>query len=322
MAALDLETETVAAIRRAYADAHDEHERTYLGCSVIGDECERRLWYGFRWAVPPERLDGRKLRLFATGHREEARMVDDLRRSGVTVLDTYPGTDEQISVSAAGGHFRGHLDGEAMGVKEAPKTVHLLECKTHAAKSFRALLKEGVRTSKPAHYDQMQVYMHLRSLTRALYLAHNKDDDDLYSERVERDPLRGAQLVAKAERIVTESSPPPKLHEDPSSRLAWMCPFCPALGVCHEGRWARRNCRTCLHATPEMDGDGHWSCARHRRDLSPADQRAGCAHHAFIPALVPGEQIDADEEAGTVTYTLSTGAPFVDGPALAQEERQ
>jgi hypothetical protein len=157
MADLELESLTVAAIYEAYVDSHDEIERTYLGASIIGDECERKLWYGFRWTTPPEQFDGRMLRLFQTGHREEARMIDDLRRSGVEVWETDPETGRQWGVEEVGGHFRGHLDGVALGVKEAPRTAHLLECKTHNAKSFAKLRAEGVRKSKPLHYAQMQV---------------------------------------------------------------------------------------------------------------------------------------------------------------------
>ena len=41
----------------------------------------------------------------------------------------------------------------------------------------------------------------------------------------------------------------------------------------------------------------------------------GCDFHLFLPALVPGQQVDADEAAGTVTYQLHDGATWVDAPA-------
>ena len=311
---------TVEAIYRAYEDAHDEHERTYLGASIIGEECWRQLWYRFRWACEPEQFDGRMLRLFQTGHREEARMIDDLRRAGIEVWDRDPDDPtKQIGVSDVAGHFRGHLDGIALGLPEAPKTAHLAEFKTHNTKSFTKLKKEGVRCAKPEHYAQMQIYMHKMALTRALYLAHHKDDEDLYAERIEYDPVFAARLVAKAHSIITAERAPSKLHENPDSRAAFACDWCPAKAQCHERAWARRNCRTCLHSTPELDGDGRWSCARHRRDLTPEDQRSGCIHHLYIPDLVPGEQIDADPARGTVTYDIS-GETFVDGGAENPKE--
>ncbi|TLG71837.1 hypothetical protein [Methylocystis sp. B8] len=164
---IDLDSPT-EAIYKAYVDSNDDEERTYLGASIIGEECESKLWYGFRWAMTPEQFDGRMLRLFQTGHHEEARMIDDLRRASLEVWDRDSDTGEQFGVSDVGGYFRGHADGFLVGVIEAPTTPHLFEAKTHNTKSFAKLKAEGVCKAKPLHYAQMQVYMHLMSLTRVL----------------------------------------------------------------------------------------------------------------------------------------------------------
>jgi hypothetical protein len=42
-------------------------------------------------------------------------------------------------------------------------------------KSFVELVAKGVRQAKPQHFAQMQIYMRLTTLTRAMYLAVNKD---------------------------------------------------------------------------------------------------------------------------------------------------
>ena len=314
VALFGFEMPTVAAIYRTYEKDRKDEERTYLGASIIGEECWRQLWYGFRWANEPEEFDGRKLRLFKTGHREEIRMIADLKRAGIQVWNRDPDNpSRQIGVVEIGGHFRGHMDGIGLGILEAPKTPHLLEFKTHNSKSFKKLKEKGVQESKPTHYAQMQVYMHLQRLTRALYLAHHKDTDELYAERIVYDPVFAERLMAKAHSIVTAQEPPAKMHEDPSSRAAFACGWCAAKKQCHERAWARRNCRTCLHATPELDGDGRWTCARHKIDLTPEDQKSGCANHLYIPALVPGDLVDSDPERGTVSYDIGGGEVFVDG---------
>jgi hypothetical protein len=308
---------TVDAIYRAYEAHHaNEPERTYLGMSVLGDECERKLWYGFRWAFEPERFDGRMLRLFQSGHREEARIIDDLKAIGVTFVELPDG--EQHAVDFAGGHGGGHLDGIISGgVPEAPKAEHVFEAKTHNSKSYAKLLSSGVAVAKPMHWAQMQGYMHLTQIDRAFYVAVEKDTDSLYVERVKRDPVAGARLMAKAERIVDAPEPPAKLHDNHESKAAFACRFCPRLEGCHLGAWPRRHCRTCLHATPRQDGAGTWWCDRHGRALSTDDQRSGCGAHLFIPALVPGRQVDADPEAETVTYELAVGGTWVDGQGRA-----
>ncbi|WP_036289587.1 hypothetical protein [Methylosinus sp. PW1] len=322
MLIIDEPLPTIRAIYDAYEQANDEVEREYLGASIIGDECWRKLYYTFRWIVEPEKFNGELLRLFQTGHREEERMIDDLRRIGVQVWDRDPDDPKkQIGISDIGGHFRGHLDGIGLGFKEAPKTPHVVEAKTHSTKSFRKLRDEGVRKSKPQHYAQMQTYMHYMELSRAFYIAYGKNDDALdeyrvdalYGERCEYDPVFAARLTAKARSIITADRPPPKLHADPEAKMAWACRQCHALDHCHRDLWPRFNCRTCIYSTPAMDGDARWICEKHGHDLSREAQEKGCANHLWIPDIVPGEQIDADEVAGTVTYALKDGTKWVDG---------
>lgn len=294
----------------------DFHPR--LSASSLGDECSAKLWHAFRWTHAPEVFDGRKLSIFTTGNVWEDRLVTNLRAAGMEVEAFDIATGEQFRIVFAGGHASGRTDGKILGVVEAPKTWHVLECKSHNHKSFTALKREKVEKSKPSHFAQMQTYMHHQGLTRALYVAVNKNDDEVYIERIDYRLDVALDLVAKAERIVTADRPPPRLHDDPSAKMAWQCKFCPALAVCHEGAFARSHCRTCLHATAEMDGDGRWTCARWAKDLSLDEQKAGCPNHLFIPDLVPGEQIDADEAAETITYRMADGSTWVDGGRVAE----
>jgi hypothetical protein len=173
---------TLDKISAAYEAARQDEERTYLGASTLGNECDRALWYAFRWASEPEQFDGRKLRLFETGHREELRMIDDLRRAGVTVEETDPETGRQWAIIAVNGHFRGQM--------------------------------------------------------------------------------------------------------------------------------ARRNCRTCLSSTPV---EGGFHCNRFKQVNDPHLQRKGCSLHLYIPALVPGEQVDVSEDGHQVSYKMRDGSAWVDG---------
>ncbi len=192
-------------VHRRRQDA--ELTRPYLGASEIGQACERHLWLSFRWAVREE-FDGRTLRLFDTGHREEAQLIEELRAAGMEVSDRDADGKQHGFVD---GHFAGSIDGAVLGVPEAPKTWHLLECKTHSAKNFAKLEKDGVEVAFPRHYDQMQVYMGKLGFDRALYLAVCKDNDALLSERVAFNPARYAALRAKALRVGGAPSPAERL---------------------------------------------------------------------------------------------------------------
>jgi hypothetical protein len=293
---------TVEAIYSAYEDGRNEGFREHLGASLIGKPCERALWYDFRWVTAAQH-SGRILRLFQTGHLEEERLVRDLRASGATVLEVDPETGRQFKVEALSGHFGGSIDGLAVGLRESPRTWHVLEFKTHSAKSYAQLVAKGVAASKPQHAAQMQIYMHLMGLTRAFYLAVCKDTDALYAERIEADPAEAERLLAKASRIIDAPRPPSRISEDP----AWFeCRMCSHRAVCHEGAMAAVNCRTCLHSTPV---EGGWHCARHDRMRDYGQQLNGCRDHLFIPDLVNGEVIDATEN--FVVYRMKDGTDWV-----------
>lgn len=311
----EIQTQTELAILRGLEAMQDRGERKYLGASVLGAECSRALWYDFRWAVEPEVFDGRKLSIFETGNVWEDRLVGMLDAGGMDVIPLDPETGEQFAVRFAGGHGGGHSDGKVTGVPEAPKTVHLFEAKSSNQKGFLELRRKKVKEAKPQHYAQMQVYMHLQGLTRALYICVNKNDDALYIERVEYDAAAAMILMAKADAIVSANSAPTKLHDDPAAKMAWQCGFCTKRGVCHEGAFARRHCRTCIHSTAEPDGDARWSCARHLKDLTLDEQKAGCPNHLYTPSLVAGEQRDADEAGEWVEYLMRDGSVWRDGGA-------
>lgn len=297
--------QTVTAIYRGYEQARRDERRPHLGASVLGRECDRELWYIFRWATKAEHA-GRLLRLFARGDLEEPRLIEDLRRIGVTVLDLDPDTGKQWDVRDLGEHFGGSMDAVALGVLEAPKTWHLLEFKTHNAKSFAKLLKDGVQQSKPEHWAQMQTYMHLAGLERALYLACNKDTDELYQERIHADAAAAIRLIERARRIIFAARPPARISEDPAF---FKCRFCDHRSICHEGNLPEVNCRTCIHSSP-LEAGG-WQCERWNKPISTEEQRVGCPNHLMHPDLVPGEQIDAG--ADWIEYRMPDGTTWRDG---------
>lgn len=283
-------SETVEAIyawHKAKGDA--EPQRGYLGASIIGETCERRLWYTFRQACIEE-FPGRMYRLFETGDLEEWRMTAELRGIGCTVHTVDPSTGQQFEVSALGGHFSGHMDGAILNLPEAPKTWHVFEAKSHNKKSWNELEKKGVLKAKPKHYAQMQTYMGLTGMRRALYMAVNKDTDELYAERVKFDPEFFEQLMAKAYRVITSNNIPPRISDRPD----WYeCGFCPAKELCHATQLqspalkiVSPSCRQCCFATAHTEGEGaRWTCDKLGKALATEDQDRACERLLYLPAF-------------------------------------
>ena len=324
MALLPPRSTTIQRIYDGYeARARKDPPRLHLGASEIGRECERQIWYGFRWAKD-NIFPGQILRLFDTGKLEENRLVADLSSIGVDVRAFDLKTGRQFRLETFGGHFGGSLDGICLGVVEAPKTWHVLEMKTHNERSFKSLVDKGVKESKPEHFYQMQTYMgmshetplpEIGKLDRAFYFAVNKNNDQLYVERINYDGGVYMNIIEKARRIIFSPHIPPRISEKPDF---YQCKWCNFQGVCH-GKvqskdenvpaWDKpqRNCRTCLHSTAYDDGT--WRCEKWNRILAPEEQRAGCEKHLYIPSLLPFKQIDAtdnsviydNEQGGTLT---------------------
>ena len=266
-------SKTVAAIYQHYEDSRKNEHRPHLGGSQIGNPCARALWYLFRHASRPT-FDGRQLRLFETGDREETRLVANLRAIGCTVWAVDPETEKQIRFTACDGHFALSLDGVIEGLPDAPKTPHTFEAKTMNDRNFSALKKEGVQKSKPGYWAQCQIGMHMSGIERCAFMAVCKSSDEIYMERIHYDAAEAISLLAKAEAVIFSDKPPQKLSNDPAF---FGCKFCDFKEVCHNAKPPEVNCRTCAHATPERSGDGAWSCAAGKAFGSV------CASHLFNP---------------------------------------
>lgn len=315
MAALPERQHSTATRVEEWRGKQVQEHRGHIGASVLGHDCTRHIWYLFRNAQKPT-FTGRLLRIFDRGKREEATVFEELRAIGVELHTEDNG--KQIEVRDSTGHIGGSVDGIGKGFPESPGTWAVLEIKTHSAKSFADMLKRKVKESKPAHWSQMQVYMGLLELDRALYYAVNKDTDELYVEWVHFDAEAFDNLINRGRSILLASEPPAKLSEDPAH---WQCKGCQHFSLCHDKRVAEMNCRTCCHASP---GDGgKWHCELHKKELSRSAQLAGCGEHLFIPSLIPyAEPVDGGE--GWVEYKhLATGKVFRNGAGgLSSSELQ
>ena len=298
---LKLADQTAAAIDAAVLKRSDDGLRPHMGASLIGRECDRAKWYGFRWTTKMQH-EARLLRLFGRGHREEAPLTQLMRDAGIKVLTVDPNTGRQFDFKD--GHFGGSMDGACVGVPEAPKTWHVIEYKTASLKMFNKLIAEGVKLAKPEHYAQMQVYMLKMGLTRALYVTVCKDDDRLHIERIDLDTDFAQSMVDKAQWIISLPTPPDGISTDPTY---YLCKFCDHKETCHGSQAPLPTCRSCTHSTPERDGT--WTCGRMQgAQLAVIEQKEACTEHRYIPILLKNwaDPVDASESKNWVVYKLKT----------------
>lgn len=303
MVAVPKPADTIAARIDQWWENQTEAPRPHLGASVLGHPCERWLWLSFRWAVR-EKFPGRMLRLFNRGQREEALIVENLRRIGIDIRCTSADDGGQNYLDL-GCHVGGSVDGIIeSGVPDAPKTRHIAEFKTHSLKSFTELKENGVFEAKRRHWCQMQCYMHGTGIRRALYVAVCKDNDEIYTERIEYNPQAAKDIIERGQRIALTERIPPPLSDNP----AWyQCKYCAAWRFCFETHMIEPdcvNCRTCGHVTPLKDGT--WKCEHLPLfTMNPQEQLEGCTSHALHPDFVPWAFHGGDED-GCAIYEIES----------------
>ena len=262
----------------------------WLGASIIGHGCTRYIALSFRAAFDPN-FSGRILRVFENGQRAEDRIIADLEAARIVVHSR----QKMLDLEGGKGHVGVTLDGIAEDAVES----FVLELKTADAKSWRDISNNGVQKAKPQHYGQMQFGMLLTGIPAALYVAENKDTNELYLERVPFNQAKADALKTLALRIVADAS-----GERCSERLDWWeCKMCSAFSICKGTTFPRAHCLTCCHATATEGGA--WTCAKYGNAMIPNDHLSkGCPEHIFIPWMV---NLPAEFGNYFVKYTTPTG---------------
>lgn len=260
---------------------YDGGHRTHLGASLIGHECNRYLWGIFRW-LKHEVTDGRKQRLFNRGHREEARFVEWLEGVGCRVWFEDENKN-QFRISDVGGHFGGSLDGicilpERYGITEPI----LLEFKTNGTGAgFNKLASHGMPIAKPQHFAQTSVYgykgVNGTQFRYVLYLNICKNDDAIHCEIVKLNHTLGAQIIEKAERIITSQTPPARISDNPTFMA---CSWCAQKEICHQGAAPEVNCRSCKFAKPVENAE--WFCSQHNGIIPKDFIKQACPQYKAI----------------------------------------
>jgi hypothetical protein len=318
---------TLDAVDRAIVERESKNlARPYLGASSIGRPCSRELWYQFRW-VAPILFDAITHKRFEDGYRDEDLMASRLRLvPGIELwtLDAYTG--HQFGIIDHGGHFRGHLDGVIRGILQAPKTPHVWEHKCTNEKKQAKLdqlktefgEKEALKKWDEVYYAQALIYMYYKELPRHYLTVSSPGGRTQTSCRTNASNKEAKLIVNKARRIITSPEPLERISEKPEF---FQCKWCNFKAVCHGESLPAVNCRTCAHATPEMDGDGRWSCALYQGDIPTDFQRQGCTRHVYVPSLLaPYKTIDASIDENWIEYEKPDGARFRNGDGYYSSE--
>jgi hypothetical protein len=206
------------------AIANTKPQRSYLGASSIGTECDRKIWYSYH---SPKRIqDPRVHRIMDFGHFSESYIVSMLKHAGYEMYvddengDQFGFEDEEVAGNSDGVII---IDGEP----------HLFEAKSANDKRFNEMVKSGVAISDPTYYIQMQVYMKYLELDKALFFVINKNDGRLHMEIVNYEKIKADYAVNRGKEIIrgTEEEAQRKYK----SPAFFKCKFCDHKEECWSG---------------------------------------------------------------------------------------
>jgi hypothetical protein len=210
------------------AMATAEQPRPYLGVSIAGYECARRVQY--TWWIKSEH-PAQVREIFDRGHYFESRVLRHLIAIGFKFAPK-----EALAFSAVGGALRGHADGIIIATPRPVTALPaILEVKALNGKNWRALERDGLEKTFPQYAAQVVLYQAYLDITNpALFAAVNADTCELLfflvpfnAERAQFWSDRAASIIAatRASELL------PRAFDDPED---WRCKICPYRKRCWE----------------------------------------------------------------------------------------
>ena len=213
-----------------------QEQRNYLGASMLGDECLRKVQLQYLGNKAP--VSAQTLRTFDIGHCLEDLVAEWLMIAGFE-LKTRNEDGEQFGFSIADGRLQGHVDGIISEIPEELKdsglrSKTLWENKTLNSKSWSDTAKRGLLVTKPLYFAQIQLYMAYLNLEQCLFTALNKDTSELYFELIPFDSEAAQRYSDRAVQIIKASERNELLPCISSDPAFFRCKICGFKDVCRQ----------------------------------------------------------------------------------------
>jgi hypothetical protein len=210
------------AVERAMAKA-DGSPRPYLGASIVGDDCMRKVQYDW-WCKPKH--PARVREIFDRGHYFEHRARELLRAAGFKFAPP-----EVLTFSAMDGLLRGHADGVIIAGPGIPGLYLiyplLWEHKAVNAKNWRAVERDGLDKVFPKYAAQVALYQAYLNMTEsALFTCTNADTCEQLHFLVPFDAERAQEASDRAVAIIRATQANELLPRAYDSRDDWRCRCC------------------------------------------------------------------------------------------------
>lgn len=198
----------------------ESETRDYIGASLIGNDCERKIWYEYQGheGIP---ISETLWLIFETGRQIEKMIVCLMKDSNMNIAENVPVNDSDIP------WFKGHID---VVYQDESGKKHIVEIKSAKDSSFNLFKKNGLKKWNPQYFSQVQSYMGMYKIFSAVIFVLNKDNSLLAEEWIEFDAYHYDVLRQKAMRIREASEPPSRISNSP---VWFQCKMCKFREICH-----------------------------------------------------------------------------------------
>lgn len=246
----------VKAIDEAYVAKKRDKVRTYIGASVIGNECDAYLAYSLR-GFPDDAVPPKLKRIFELGHHIEDQVVADLKAAGIAVIERDPMTGQQWTYEGFEGHAICHTDGL---IEDSDSEVAILEVKSMNENSFGKFKQGGVMFSHPGYYAQMQMMMGMSGIAQCFFIAYCKNTSEYHAEIVPFNLFFWSSQQHRIERIMTDTD----VRRVSTDITSFRCRGCFKMTSCYGMRDPKVECRTCRFSVAGTNAG--WWCELHQHD--------------------------------------------------------
>lgn len=222
-------------IDNAIIERRPKEVRDYLGASIIGHACSRKIQYQYKNIAPDVQSDSdkaaKRLRIFRRGDLFEKVMVEWLMDAGFQIEGSdyyYPHCRSAIGKDALIAHrigfkeaaFGGHIDGLITKGPEIEGLTYpfIWENKAVGEKTFNSISKHGIE-KYPIYQGQIALYQaYLNYLNPALFTVINCNTMEIYAEMVPFNAGIAQEMSDKAARIIEDTEQGiemPRVSNDP-----------------------------------------------------------------------------------------------------------
>jgi hypothetical protein len=176
----------------------NDQARGYLGASLIGDECLRKIQ--FEWMVTTGSFPSRVHSIFARGHYFEAETRQLLVDAGFVFAP-----EKALGFVTADGLIAGHADGIIVSAPPVSlATPTLWEHKALNAKKFNAVKRDGLAKVFPRYAAQVALYQNFLDVADhpALLTITNADNCERLYFSIPFDARRAQEASDRAVQVI------------------------------------------------------------------------------------------------------------------------